>query len=495
MNITTLMLTPWRARNRGWHWLAIVIAVLAFGGAIAAKLFLHRADWWFASIFSLGVGEAALWASVFPSTLLLAVDARQLRLPGMLRCAVVSLLVYALLSVLLPAGLLGLAGAPLGIVTLLLVLCCLGGLLFQLLPRFVASMIGFMPMVLQTLPGRLSLPGPTTAGFTAWAVPAALLLLLAVIVRGYQLLHDGQPYHRSWGKPLLLQFRHLAGRNVWGGFAGGKMDATRQLHDLPHWLRAGADVRDTGPHRMVRSLRVAMGPLFMPLTAGGRLKQWSFVLVPSLLFVLLMALQKDHDLRAHTLSLWGRSSVFALIWFGAFGSAMLAAMAVTTVQQRWKKINAELPLLALLPGMRNAAQAKRNLLRATLGPPMFVQLMLIVALVLMNVTGAHLGVPGMSLLLLAQIGSSGFLLAGILATIGGRPLSNWALGLLALFGYALICISIFLPATSGRGMQLGMTGNVVLAIAWASLIVALLWLGRRGWRGLQQRPHPFMPNT
>jgi hypothetical protein len=96
---------------------------------------------------------------------------------------------------------------------------------------------------------------------------------------------------------------------------------------------------------------------------------------------------------------------------------------------------------------------------------------------------------------LAQIGSSGFLLAGILATIGGRPLSNWALGLLALFGYALICISIFLPATSGRGMQLGMTGNVVLAIAWASLIVALLWLGRRGWRGLQQRPHPFMPNT
>jgi hypothetical protein len=101
----------------------------------------------------------------------------------------------------------------------------------------------------------------------------------------------------------------------------------------------------------------------------------------------------------------------------------------------------------------------------------------------------------MSLLLLAQVGSSGFLLAGILATIGGRPLSNWALGMLALFGYALICISIFLPALSDHGVRIGTTGSAVLAVAWASLIVALFWLGRRGWHGLQQRPQPFLPNA
>jgi len=495
MNTTTLMLTPWRARDRGWRWLAVVITGLAIGGAIAARLFMHKADGWLASASLLGVGMAMLWAFVFPSTLLLAVDARQLRLPGVARYAVVSLLVYALLSVLLSAGLLGLLGAPLGTVILLLVLCCLGGLLLQLLPRFVAPLLGFTPMALQTLPGRFSLPGPTTSGFTSWAAPAVLLLLLAVILLGYRLLRDGQPYDRSWSKPLLLQFRHLTGRNGWTGLAGGGMDTTRQLRDIPDWLRAGADLRDTGPRRVARSLRVAMGPLFMPLTANGRLKQWSFVLIPSLLFVLLMTLQKDHDPHAHAMSLWGRGSQFALIWFGAFGSAMLVALTLMTIQQRWKKINAELPLLALLPGLGNAAQAKRSLLRATLGPPMFVQLMLVLALMLVDITGAHLGVPGMSLLLLAQFGSAGFLLAGTLATIGGRPLSNWALGLLALFGYALICISIFLPVTSIHDVRLGMTGSAMLAAAWASLIVALLWLGRRGWQGLQQRPHPFLPNA
>lgn len=495
MTITTLLLTPWRARDRGWRWLATVITVLAFGGAIAARLFLHEAGWWLASISSLGVGEAMLWGFVFPSTLLLAVDARQLRLPGMARCAVVSLVVYALLSVLLPAGLLGLAGAPLGIVTLVLVLCCLGGMLFQLLPRFVAPVLGFMPMVLQTLPGRFTLPGPTMPGFVHWAAPASLLLLLTVIWRGYQLLRDEQPYQRSWSKPLLLQFRHFSGRNAWGGLAGGGMDVTRQLRDLPDWLRPGIDLRDTGPRRVVRSLRVALGPLFTPLTVAGRLKQWSFVVVPSLLLVLLMTLQKEHDPHAHAMSLWGRGSLFALIWFGAFGGSMLAAVAMMVIQQRWKKINAELPLLALLPGLGNAAQAKHNLLRATLGPPLFMQLILIVALVIVDVTGAHLGVPGLCLLLLAQFGGIGFMLAGILATVGGRPLSNWALGLLGLLGYALICISIFLPATSGPVAQIGMTGSIALAAAWASLIVALLWLGRRGWHGLQQRPHPFLPNA
>ncbi|MHB1272436.1 MAG: hypothetical protein ACYCZD_06610 [Rhodanobacter sp.] len=29
---------------------------------------------------------------------------------------------------------------------------------------------------------------------------------------------------------------------------------------------------------------------------------------------------------------------------------------------------------------------------------------------------------------------------------------------------------------------------------WIFLIAVLLWLGHRGWRGLRQRPHPFLPN-
>lgn len=76
-----------------------------------------------------------------------------------------------------------------------------------------------------------------------------------------------------------------------------------------------------------------------------------------------MTLQKSHDPHAHAMSLWERGSLFALalLWFGAFGSTMLVAMTLTTLQQRWRRINAEVPLLALLPGLGNPRQAKLNL--------------------------------------------------------------------------------------------------------------------------------------
>jgi hypothetical protein len=497
MNPRTLMLTPWRARQPAWSWLALAIAVLAVGSAIAVALFAHKPDWWVASTFCLGAGAALLWAFVFPRVLLLAIDARQLRLPSMARYVAASLAGYGLVSVLLPAAVFGLCGAKATVVACLLALWCLGGLLFQLLPRFLAVFIGFLPMALQTLPVSISLPGPLAPGFVHWAAPAIPAMLLVAGWRWYRLWHDERPYEASWNKPLLLQFRCVGGWNTWTGFAGGTPDMTRQLRNTPDWLRPQVDLCGTGPGRIGPSLRIALGSLFMPLTMAGRLKQWSLLVLPSLLFVVLMALQKDHHPHPVQVgSLWGRGTLFAMIWFGAFGSSILAAIAIITVQQRWRKANAELPLLALLPALGSGSDLRRDLLRAVMLPPLCVQAALIAVLIFLDLAGAHLGVLATLLLLLSQFGSAGFLLASTLAIIGGRPLPDWQLGLLAILGYVTICISTLLPVLDGNGSQLhiGQAGCAMLAVMWATLIVALLWLGRRGWLGLQRRPHPFLPN-
>jgi len=36
------------------------------------------------------------------------------------------------------------------------------------------------------------------------------------------------------------------------------------------------------------------------------------------------------------------------------------------------------------------------------------------------------------------------------------------------------------------------TANHALVVAWLALALFLLWLSRRGWHELQQRPHPFL---
>ena len=58
-----------------------------------------------------------------------------------------------------------------------------------------------------------------------------------------------------------------------------------------------------------------------------------------------------------------------------------------------------------------------------------------------------------------------------------------------------INITIAVPLLHDDGpIVLGNVGAGWLAAGWAAVTVALFWLGRRGWRGLQQRPHPFLPN-
>src|SRR6185312_1795453 len=351
------------------------------------------------------------------------------------------------------------------------------------------------------LPSSIALPGPVDPDFFHFAMLAAGALLLMIVLCWHRLLHVANPYESGWTQPMVMQFRFAsrrAGWNPWTGFGGGihGVDSTQQIRHRPNWLQLEADLRDCGPGHSVGSLRIALGGLFMPLTMMARLRQLAFVVVPSLLFVLLITLRDVHRHDAAALlTVWHDGGLIMLIWFGAFGSMMLAFFCIGQVWQLWQKPNAELPLLALLPGLDGSAQVKRDLLHAILLQPMRVLALLLLVL-LMLTASLHLSARASLFVLLGQLGSIGFVVAFTLTIIGGRPLGPWATGALAIFGCILINVSLFVPTLSDPG-QMKLGGGTLpdlFVVGWVVLAVALPWLGRRGWRGLMQRPHPFLPN-
>lgn len=84
-----------------------------------------------------------------------------------------------------------------------------------------------------------------------------------------------------------------------------------------------------------------------------------------------------------------------------FGSSTSRTHAAPVLCVQWRS-NAELSLLALLPGMGDPAQIKRALLRASLPPTLYGQALLLVVSLLAAIWW-HLGAESYLLLLLAQL--------------------------------------------------------------------------------------------
>ncbi len=178
------------------------------------------------------------------------------------------------------------------------------------------------------------------------------------------------------------------------------------------------------------------------------------------------------------------------MWFFAMMSLITAQIASQLLDLRWSRTNAELPLLALLPGLGHGRGARRALLRAAMLVPardqlVWLTLFVIVAALLHQGWQVDAAMLGMTLVAL------GMLAASALAVLGGSPLCGWPRGFLMLLALALITLTA-LSFTAGPQWQPLRLAH--LGIGWAALLLWLLWLGRRGWRGLQQRPHPFLPN-
>ncbi|WP_114240968.1 hypothetical protein [Dyella sp. C9] len=492
MNFRALLLAPLRCSHAAMRWVTLAVLALCIGGGIVFAIFTSKPNWLWGVMALYGAGIGYVWAFYLSSLVLLAIDARRLCLPGVQRTVEAAVLFYAALSVLPAAALCGLFGGDMLATALLLSLILLGGLSFALLPRYFAMVIGLLPALHSSFAETLPIPGPTDPRFLAWAPYAVAALALLSVLRWRRLLHSESTSTTGLSDAMVLQYRRSGWGNGWGS-AG--IDSTQQVRQRPDWMQPQVDLRHAGPERPATALRIALGNSYLPKTLMGHVR----TLAPTLLMLLVpaavIALVFNRSHLTSSGMLWSLAAV-SLGWGCLYGSMGVAIGIVMPLTQRWRKANTELPLLALLPGLGNQAQAKRQLLRTSLLRPLLLQAVLC-TLLLAAAIYMHVGASALLLIVMSGLGSALCLVACLLCVIGGRPLSGWALaGVMTALG-VLIGGASYIPGSmiSRQPWTPPALYTAVLLGLWVALAALLAWLLRRGWQGWRRRPHAFIPNA
>ncbi|OOG53266.1 hypothetical protein [Rhodanobacter sp. C03] len=488
MNPLALLQVPWRSAHRSLRWLSVVVFVLCLSGAIAIGTLVAKPERWVGAITLYGFGLLYLWAFFFSTCLLLAIDMRQLRVPAVQSHIVLSLLLYGALTIGLPAGVMAMFDLPVWNAVVVLALFGACGLVFALLPRFVAVFIGLMPSLLTALWRRFDLPGMADPRFAHWGFFVVLIMLATVILRWRQLLLAGPNVSMGWSSPMVIQFRS----GSWGQW--NNIGDNRMLRQRPDWLRPVIDFDHVGPANPRKALRIALGGWYLPQTMRSYLKQLALLICIVLLPMIgSLLLTRSGHLDAHV----GEIAKGALL--GAFGSLsviagpMICLLTMVWISKRWQRASAELSLLALLPGLGSPIHAKQSLLRVGLGLPLLMHALLALpAVVAMLWWQSHAVL--LSFMLLAQLGAATITVAIVLNLFGGRALTTPAISLMLTAVFVLTVLSLFLPTTALGNHPMSWAASLLppLAIAWLLLVATMSWLGRRGWRDLMQQPHPFL---
>jgi hypothetical protein len=483
MNAQSLLRFPWHWTYPSLRWGAVIAFVLWSTGAIAVGVFTDGPKALVDAMALYGAGLVYLWAFYFPLGLLVAIDARELRLPRIQRRIHASLVLYGLLGVALPLLAPGVDWSMAAVLALFTV--C--GLVLALIPRYLAMIFALVPALANALWSRLDLPGIGDQRFAPWAASTAAVLLLICVWRWWQLLRAGTEQPQGWASPMVLQFRK--GRwGHWGGFADGQQQR-------PDWLRARVNLAGVGPARPRKAMQVMLGGWYLPQTISSHGKQLALFLgilvlpATSLLLISRMESPANTDFSA---TLTG-SGFGALSSLSVMAAPMICIFTLLWLSKRWQRANAELPLMALLPGLGDTAGVKRQLVRTVLGMPLALHVLL-VALLCAVMLFWHGHTYMLSFVLWAQLGGALVTVAVLLNLLGGRALSPWGIGLILVVASLLTLLSLLLPAFALGKHPIAQVLPLLplLPLGWLLLAGAMVWLCRRGWRGLAQRPHPFL---
>lgn len=482
MNASSLFRFPWHWTFPSLRWGAVIAFVVCSAGAIAIGVFTNGPHALVGAVALYGAGLAYLWAFFFSLGLLVAIDARELRLPGIQRRIHASLVLYGLLGIALP---LFVPGVHWGMAAVL-ALFTASGLAFALMPRYLAVIVALIPSLVNALWSQLDMPGIGDPRFAPWAALVAAVVLLVCVWRWRQLMRAGKEQSPGWSSPMVLQFRKGSWGH-WGCFGDGQQQR-------PDWLRARVDLADVGPGRPRKAMQVMLGGWYLPQTMSSYGKQLALALgilaLPAAGLVLLSRKSPDHADVAATLV---GGSLGALSSLSVTAAPMICIFTLLWLSKRWQRTNAELPLLALLPGLGDTASVKRQLVRTALGLPLALHVLLALllgAVMLFWHDHAYM----LSFMLLAQLGSAVVTAAVLLNLVGGRALSLWSVGLILVVASVLTLSSLILPAMAlGRDPVTQVLPLLpLLPLAWLLLAGAMGWLCRRGWRGLVQQSHPFL---
>lgn len=490
MNFFRILLAPWMAAPRSSRWLAVsVLALMVAGVALGRTLAPAQHELAFSAAM-LVTTNAVFWLLLMPNGLLLTLAARQLRLPGVSRDVEWSLFLYGALWIGVPM----LFQFPQGHVSgfaVLQLLAATGAMLFMVMPAYLWLTLYLVFLIFhRALSHVIPMPGLFDARFVPWAGTLAVALVLVLAWR-WRRLQRGEYPRKGWLAPNLINLR--LGRSA---SSSDPLADASLIRARPNWLLARPDLRGVGPRAPGKSLRTALGGVYLPQTIMGRLCQW----VPVVLFVaafglIYFALTLDDQGFSRALHyIFSRNGFRALSWVFAVFSLAVVMMPVELLTLRWSRPNAELPLLMLLPGLNPAQRGKSALLHAAIGLP-GIRLGLLLAVGWIGAASVGSGWSVGPLMLVIALGCLGYLLAMVLSVLGGSPLPGLAkvvlmIGLSALMGLSMLLPQIWNDWSTRSVAQ----AEGVLAAGWIVIALVLFWLARRGWQGLQRRPHPFLPN-
>lgn len=485
MKAWRLLMLPWMAWSEGTRRVLAGVATLIVATVILATSMKHQHGVAPSpqTIHVFAVVNFMLWAFALSQTVLFARAAHRLRLPGLGREALAGVMLYVFLTIVLPALLLAWLGANGAVALVELALGAGLGLGYAALPSWLGILALFTPTLVNLLPAHwLPSPALSTQDYLAWATPCAMALwtLIGICWRRTARLDHGL---QGINKSILFNQRTLKwyGRND-----GGSATELQGLRRGARWWQPTADLRGCGPGHAVTNLRLMLGGWAMPQTRASWMRQcsaWAFAMALGAAFVTITA----HDDQGH-----GDKGI--LLWvYATMAGPLLAQTNARTLQRRWSRANAELPLTALLPSLGEGRSIKRDLLRACLLPAFAMQCLIAVAAI-GAATWLQIPLATWLGLLLAQLTGMGMLAAFVLATLGGKPLASTGQTLI-LFGYlAVISAGAFTMPTTQLSPAALMSTMLALVILWALLFVPLALIAMRGWRAFQRRPHPFLAN-
>lgn len=432
-------------------------------------------------------GLAPLWAGWVPRLLLLQVDARDGRVPGVAAAVRRTLVLTVPLTVLLPAAVLVIAGADAALAVPALVAASAAAVLLATLPAWVWLGACFLPlaaMLVYGIAARLPVP-PGLRADASWlfqppwlaALAAALVVLAAgrwnAIVSG-RTRSGGGP----WSAPAVLANR----TGTWG--AAWMVDSGAQL---PEWFWPAGQTVKGNPTDPARQIRVLLGTPFAPLTRRQWLFQWGVAAV-ALAVVALNLVPAGQGASTGVLSSFLKGFVEGGVAGGVLGGgAVLIGMFGTRLDKMVRRPSGELPELALLPGM-GGARATGHLLRAVFGMPA-KSLLGGSVILLALLAAAGVDAPGLAWSMVACAG------IGLLtAQVCLRPLAG--LRMLRWWGYLHVGLGLLLlVATMGlaiNGQGSAPQAATVLAVLWAAVVLASSLQIAHAWRRIKARPHPFV---
>jgi hypothetical protein len=484
----TLLLMPWVASAR----YARLLAGLFIGGAllvastmaVTGEAHAHREVF----ILVLGFAVWSLWGSYLGSNLMMVRSARELCLPRMQHDADLSLLLFAIPSLALPVALCWMFGATPLLAAAVFTAAAALGLAYMLLPLW----IGF-PLLMATV-FTIMTHGLDESLLACWS--AAVVLVVVDVLRWWQLRTAiDVPRNGPRAAALFYGYRREAMAN--GGWFGFAQRFLPERVTVPRH----AELRGLGPRHIVASIRFALGGFGMPKPFASRLQDIGRLLAFVWIFVLLGLLAPLLSSPAHAGGVHG----IVLHWGSpllTFGSLMTCCVAVNVFAGRtralWRNPDAELPLLALLPGLGIGAAGKRFAAIAVLAPPSVFLACTYAALCIATLV-LHATAWAYAALALCCAGALAQIVAVTLASLAGRPMPTleyvfWYIVQLVL---SMLVLMKAMPTDQYHGPHPEPSGMVPawLLAAWATYLFVLTLLAINSAREMRARPHAFLAHA